>query len=119
MEAQKVPDQRPDSMRETGTPCRNSPSTLSRVAFSTRQKAANVLSANHRQSAKRRKAPAKQLEAPSNTLRRFHLGETRWQGGQDNAASKRLERCQDAADELDSPAIGANQSGRAAPQTST
>ncbi len=42
LEAQKVPKQRPDSMREAGTPCRNSPSTLSWVAFSTRHRAANV-----------------------------------------------------------------------------
>ena len=46
-DAQTVPARGPNSMRDAGSPCRNSPSTLSWVAFSTRQTAAKVSPANH------------------------------------------------------------------------
>src|ERR1700689_1452120 len=62
-------------------------------------KSGECLPANHRQSAERRQTTGKQFKAASNALRRLGLGQTRWQGGQDNAASESLERRRDTADE--------------------
>jgi hypothetical protein len=119
LEAQKVPEQGPDSRRDAGTPCRNSPFTLSRVALKTRQSAANV-------------SPPITVSPPSGGRRRetgSMPSEMRFAASISVRPSGRAGKITQHPDvssvvrtrstKRGLVAIGANQSGRAAPRTST